>query len=116
MYKSLILLLALSSSALASYFVDIKNNDGSKSFRFQVVSNADRACWCIKNTQTGTIKGVSGGTIKLFSSNDCTGNFQTIGSDGQVSNAQWVNSFSMGASNVPSSGPNGYCPNWYTVL
>ncbi|KAF9096609.1 hypothetical protein BGX29_008517 [Mortierella sp. GBA35] len=115
MHKTLVLLLALSSSAFASYYADIRNNDGSKAFRFTVVAPSSRACWCVRNTQTGSIKGVNGGNIKLFSSSDCTGNYQTIESNGIAKNTQWVNSFSMGASGVPSDGPDGHCPNWYTI-
>ncbi|KAF8951391.1 hypothetical protein BGZ46_003997 [Entomortierella lignicola] len=119
MQKTLILLSALCASvalAASPYYADIRNNDGSKKFRFTVYGDTNRACWCVKNTQTGSITGVNGGNIKLFSTSDCTGNYQTIGSNSEASNTQWVNSFSFGASGVSSSGPDGYCPNWYTVL
>ncbi|KAF9111965.1 hypothetical protein BGX27_004186 [Mortierella sp. AM989] len=111
MHKSLLLLLALSSSALAYKCLIIKNNTGTKSFRF-CVNDADRQCFCVKNTQTGSIQGDNGGDIKLFSTTDCTGNFQKLGSNSKVSNTQWVNSFSLGASNIPSYS-DGFCPNWY---
>ncbi|KAF9086431.1 hypothetical protein BGX29_008518 [Mortierella sp. GBA35] len=113
MQKTLFLLLALSSSALAYKCAIIKNNSGSKDFRF-CVNDADRQCFCVKNTQTGSIKGDNGDDIKLFSSTDCTGNFQKLGPNSLASNAQWVNSFSIGASGIPSYA-DGYCPDWYTA-
>ncbi|KAF8952610.1 hypothetical protein CPC16_006908 [Podila verticillata] len=118
MHKVLFLLLALCASvalAASPFFADIRNNDGSKVFRFKVYGDNNRGCWCVKNTQTGSITGVNGGNIKLFSTSDCTGNYQTLGSNSKASNTQWVNSFSMGASGVSSSDPQGYCPNWYTI-
>ncbi|KAF8924758.1 hypothetical protein CPC16_007337 [Podila verticillata] len=113
MHKFLVLLLTLSSSAFAYKCLIIKNNSGSQSFRF-CVNDADRQCFCVKNTQTGSIKGDNGGDIKLFSTTDCTGNFQTLGTNSGISNTQWVNSISLGASGKPSYS-DGFCPNWYTA-
>ncbi|KAF9162073.1 hypothetical protein DFQ27_004231 [Actinomortierella ambigua] len=117
MHKLLALFVTLCFAcvALARYDVDVFNNDLSKKFRFTVTYDAGRACWCVKNTQTGTIQGVNGGTIRLFSTTDCTGKYNTIPSNGRLSGTQWVNSFSMGASGASSDSPNGYCPNWYTI-
>ena len=116
MHKAIIVLLALafySGVALAvTNHVYIYNNNKSKSQVFGAIDT--RFCACVKNTQTGFIKGVNGGDIKLFSSNDCTGNFQTLESNGEAKNAQWVNSFSYGKSGIPSSGPFG-CPDYYTL-
>ncbi|KAG0323696.1 hypothetical protein BGZ99_002573 [Dissophora globulifera] len=119
MHKTIILLSALCANvafAATVYYVDIRNNDNSKYFRFEVDGASTRGCFCVKNTQTGSITGVGGGNIKLFSTTDCTGNYQTIGSDSHITNTQWVNSLSFGASGVSSNDPQGYCPNWYTVL
>ncbi|KAF9919195.1 hypothetical protein FBU30_011130 [Linnemannia zychae] len=112
MQKSLLLLLALGSQALAYKCLIIKNNTGSQSYRF-CVNDADRQCFCVKNTQTGSIQGDNGGDIKLFSTTDCKGNYQAIGPNQKVTNTQWVNSFSLGASG--SSYADGFCPNWYTA-
>ncbi|KAK3804848.1 MAG: hypothetical protein J3Q66DRAFT_361649, partial [Benniella sp.] len=115
MHKVL-LLLSLCTSAVfaATYQVRVYNNDRSKSFTFKAYNS--RGCFCIKNTQTGFIRGIDGGDIKLFSTTDCTGNYSTLGSNSERSNAQWVNSFSFGQSGVPSDDPQGHCPNWYTIL
>ncbi|KAG0339747.1 hypothetical protein BG000_001423 [Podila horticola] len=112
MYKSLALLSALCASALAAspYFVDIKNNAGTEGFRFNIVYEI-RDCICVNNTQIGSITGVNGGNIKLFSTSDCTGKYKYLGSNNRTSNTQWVNSFSFGASGVPTPGPGDYCPN-----
>ncbi|KAF9301501.1 hypothetical protein BGZ74_006638 [Mortierella antarctica] len=114
MHKTLILLSALCTSALAAapYHVDIRNNSGSKKFRFTMYTE-ERSCWCVKNVQTGSITGVNGGKIKLFSTTDCSGNYQTLEGNSKVSNTQWVNSFSYGVANVPSQERPGYCPDWY---
>ncbi|KAG0021994.1 hypothetical protein BGZ82_011137 [Podila clonocystis] len=116
MYKSLVLLSALCASALAAspYFVDIKNNDGSKSFRVNIVYEI-RDCICVNSTQVGSITGVNGGNIRLFPTSDCTGKYKALGSNRKESNAQWVNSFSFGASGVPTSGPDEYCPDWLAI-
>ncbi|KAG0037174.1 hypothetical protein BGZ82_003019 [Podila clonocystis] len=111
MHKSILLLLALSSSVLAYKCVVIKNNTGSQSSRL-CVHDEDRQCFCVKNVQTGTIKGDNGGDIKLFSSTDCTGSYKALGTNSLASNAQWVNSVSVGASGK-SSWYDGTCPNWY---
>ncbi|KAG0049017.1 hypothetical protein BGZ83_006134 [Gryganskiella cystojenkinii] len=111
MHKTTLLILAVCAASASAYEVVVKNNQGWAS-TFPVASG-DRWCFCVKNTQTASIKGNGGGDIKLFSKDDCTGNFVQLGSNSQQNNAQWVNSFSMGASGIPSGGPNGICPNWF---
>ncbi|KAG0014968.1 hypothetical protein BGZ82_001582 [Podila clonocystis] len=111
MHKSTLLLLAVYAASVSAYQVVVKNNAGWAS-TFPVAAG-DRWCFCVKNTQTNSIKGINGGDIKLFSKADCTGNYSQLGSNSQANNAQWVNSFSMGASGIPSGGPNGVCPNWF---
>ncbi|GJJ76050.1 hypothetical protein EMPS_08409 [Entomortierella parvispora] len=113
MQKTLVLMLSAvlcASMVAAEYAVQIANNNGSKSLKL-TAPDGTRPCICLASTQTATIKGINGGNIKVFSSVDCTGNYQTIGSNSAISNAQWVNSISFGASGS-SSGP-GSCPNWY---
>ncbi|KAG0013087.1 hypothetical protein BGZ82_002303 [Podila clonocystis] len=114
MHKSLVLLVAVYSSVAVAVtnHVYIYNNDKSKSQVFGAVDT--RFCACVKNTQTGFIKGVNGGDIKLFSTSDCTGNYQTLGSNSEAKNTQWVNSFSYGKSGIASRGPDGYCPDYYS--
>ncbi|KAG0294843.1 hypothetical protein BGZ97_004961 [Linnemannia gamsii] len=111
MYKSLLLLLGLGSSAFAARSVIVRSNDGNQHFQFWL-NDVDRYCYCVRDTQTGSIEGVNGGVIRLFSSSDCTGNYQTIGSDERIYNTQWVNSFSYGAGGIASGGPGPRC-NWY---
>ncbi|KAK3804849.1 MAG: hypothetical protein J3Q66DRAFT_361650 [Benniella sp.] len=113
MYKSFILLSAFCAQiAFGLYAVEIKNNSGTQSFTFKALDNT-RYCICVKNTQTGSIQGKNGGNIKLFKTTDCTGEYQTLGSNSKAINTQWVNSFSYGESGIPSAGPGGHCPNYY---
>ncbi|KAF9998097.1 hypothetical protein BGZ79_008228, partial [Entomortierella chlamydospora] len=118
MQKTLVLLSALFCAGIAQagapYFVLIKNDAGTQSTQFYEEYGA-RICQCVKNTQTGSITGQNGGDIKLFSSTDCTGNYETLGSNSVAKDTQWVNSLSFGASNIASSVDAGYCPNWYTL-
>ncbi|KAG0093911.1 hypothetical protein BGZ93_008781 [Podila epicladia] len=120
MYKSLALLATLCSAALAAdYRLELHHNTDSNKWVSLFTQTGTRTCFCTKNVQTGWIKGNNGGDIKLFSSNDCTGNFQTLGTNERVNNAQWVNSVSFGKSGISSVGPSRdpsgavYCPNWY---
>ncbi|KAF9194078.1 hypothetical protein BGZ50_006743 [Haplosporangium sp. Z 11] len=83
--------------AAQDYCIQLVNSNGSKA-QLLCSSPGTRICGCLKNTQTGSIQGVNGGDIKLFSKSDCTGNYQKLGSHSKIRNAQWVNSFSMGAS------------------
>ena len=76
------------------------------------LDNGFRQCLCISNTDTTYIEGVNGGLIRLFSSSDCTGNYETLGSNSEITNAQWVNSISYGASGIASLPPQGSCK-WY---
>ncbi|KAF9321666.1 hypothetical protein BG003_000549 [Podila horticola] len=110
MHKSLIFLVVLCVPMAASaYCIEFANNSGSKKWKG---CYDERICYCVANVQTGTIRGIDGGNIKLFSNSDCTGNYDILGSNGQVSNTQWVNSISFGRSGISSVGPWG-CPDWY---
>ncbi|KAF9973478.1 hypothetical protein BGZ73_003277 [Actinomortierella ambigua] len=117
MRSLLVLLVALCFAcvATAKYQLRIFNKGKTEDFTFLITYDAGRSCWCLKNTQTATIQGINGGNIKLFWSSDCTGSYNTLSSNGVVNGATWVNSVSFGASGVSSDGPNGYCPNWYTI-
>ncbi|KAG0025371.1 hypothetical protein BGZ81_007208 [Podila clonocystis] len=114
MYKTLFLILAVCSTVVlgveSNYFLHLKNSAGKE--QTLVARWGTRQCVCLKNTQTASIRGQSGGVIKLFSTNDCTGNYQTLGSDKTANNAQWVNSASWGKGGISSSNPNG-CPNFF---
>ncbi|KAF9132184.1 hypothetical protein KI688_011849 [Linnemannia hyalina] len=101
---------ACASVALAEYKLQICDNTCKRVHTFKTPNNI-RPCICLASTQTGTIGGIGGGDIKLFQSIDCTGNFQKIGPNAGISNAQWVNSVSFGPSG--SSRSPGTCPNWY---
>ncbi|KAG0045720.1 hypothetical protein BGZ83_009031 [Gryganskiella cystojenkinii] len=101
---------ACASVAFADYGVKISNNSGAKSLKFTTPNNI-RPCICLASTQTATIQGVNGGDIKVFQKADCTGNYQIISPNGNIKNAQWVNSISFGPSG--SSRDPGTCPDWY---
>ncbi|KAG0288897.1 hypothetical protein BGZ97_006640 [Linnemannia gamsii] len=95
-----------------SYEILLKNNAGNS--MVLVAGSDQRTCFCLVNTQTASIKGQNGGDIKLFSSDNCNGNYQSLGPNDTAYNAQWVNSASWGKSGIPST--DGYldgqrCPN-----
>ncbi|KAG0346344.1 hypothetical protein BG005_000802 [Podila minutissima] len=120
MYKSLALLATLCSAVLAAdYKLELHHSTDANKWVSLFTQAGTRICFCTKNVQTGWIKGNNGGDIKLFSNNDCTGNFQILGPNKRVDNAQWVNSVSFGKSGIPSNGPSKdpsgavYCPDWY---
>ncbi|KAK3813766.1 MAG: hypothetical protein JOS17DRAFT_760908 [Linnemannia elongata] len=75
-------------------------------------SNDFRQCYCLSNTLTATIYGKNGGVIQAYSSKNCSGGFQLIESNGELGNAQWVNSISFGPGGVKTSKP-GNCPKYY---
>ncbi|KAG0016590.1 hypothetical protein BGZ81_011140 [Podila clonocystis] len=112
MVKSIFLLTTLFTSAAFAtdyYYVAIFNNAG-KSEELHVPTTK-RVCVCLTNTQTARIMNYSGSDVKLFSSNDCTGKYDTV--DKNAYDAQWVNSMSYGRSGIPSEGPYG-CENLWT--
>ncbi|KAF9301780.1 hypothetical protein BGZ74_006273 [Mortierella antarctica] len=101
---------ACASVAYAEYKVQICNNGCQKVHTFKTPNNI-RPCICLASTQTATIGGIDGGIIKVFQSNNCRGNYQTIPSNKAIENAQWVNSMSFGPSG--SSLDPGPCGDWY---
>ncbi|KAG0032383.1 hypothetical protein BGZ81_010993 [Podila clonocystis] len=106
MFKSTFLLLALSTiGALAqtSWNFEITNNAG-KTVSLPV-GGYRRFCVCLETSQTAKIKNTNGGVMKLFSTNDCTGNYAVLSKGSTRSNAQWVNSASVGVDGIPSFGP-----------
>ncbi|KAG0221611.1 hypothetical protein BGW42_007453, partial [Actinomortierella wolfii] len=110
MHKTALFLLTLVSATIAiPAGVTIENNDMSKHYYFSV-PEGKRGCFCVKNVQTYRITTMAGNTAMVFSSTDCTGNFQSIPSGDGISKAQWVNSISLGESDIPSFRPSG-CPN-----
>ncbi|KAF9921621.1 hypothetical protein FBU30_008305 [Linnemannia zychae] len=93
------------------YWIFIFNNDGSKNTA--LYSHLDnRVCYCLVDTQTAKIDGRPGGTVKLFSTSDCTGNWSS-GSGKITYNAQWVNSVSIGVADKPSNWDGGKTCKWY---
>ena len=116
MFKSVLILSAALCASIvsgAAYNV-IVANDAGKTSDLYIDGASSRTCFCLTKTQTATITGQNGGDIRAFSSADCTGNFETIDSSSRLTNAQWVNSISFGASGVASVGPDNFCPNWMT--
>ncbi|KAF9150315.1 hypothetical protein BG015_007886 [Linnemannia schmuckeri] len=106
----LLSVVACASVVLAQYQVKICDNTCRRKYKFNTPNNL-RACICLRSTQTGTIEGNNGGLIRIFSSNDCTGDFKEISPNGIRHNAQWVNSMSFGPPG--SSRSPGTCPAYY---
>ncbi|KAF9103751.1 hypothetical protein BGX27_010392 [Mortierella sp. AM989] len=104
MSRTLLLLLVLCAiGALAqTWTIEVTNNAGRK---VSVDIAGRRHCICLKNSQTAKIKNTNGGVMKLFSTSDCTGNFAELAKGSTRSNAQWVNSASVGLAGIPSTGP-----------
>jgi len=59
---------------LAVYLTSIENNDGSK-HRTLTIPNGEHWCYCLSKTQVAIIYDNDGGSTKLFSTSDCTGNY-----------------------------------------
>ncbi|KAI9306184.1 hypothetical protein BJ944DRAFT_238980 [Cunninghamella echinulata] len=55
-----------------------------------------RICACMSGTRTEEINYDQSGVLKLFSTSDCTGNYQQVYKGQSVKNAMWVNSISFG--------------------
>ncbi|KAJ2956894.1 hypothetical protein NQZ79_g7306 [Umbelopsis isabellina] len=103
-------LLVLGLATLISattYEIFIQNKAGDILY----LDDTGRQCQCLSNTQTAHIANSYGGIVRVFQSTDCTGAYETIGSQGSIDNAEWVNSVSFGSSGS-SSGPYG-CPNLF---
>ncbi|KAF9114345.1 hypothetical protein BGX30_006627, partial [Mortierella sp. GBA39] len=111
--KSFILLAALcyTQVTLAVYLISIENNDDSK-HRTLTIPNGERWCYCLSKTQTAIIYDNGGGSTKLFSTSDCTGNY-AMGTGETTYNAQWVNSVSFGPEGIPSTWGAGRSCSWY---
>lgn len=105
------ILIALSIHAVfADYTVNFYNDAGTEGYVES--SCAKRICRCFEGTQTAKIVNTNGGTVKAFSTTDCTGNYDTIAAGSSISNAQWVNSVSFGPSGT--SYVQGTCNNLFT--
>lgn len=106
MLKSTILLSALVTiGAFAqTWSFDVTNNAG-KTVSSGPISNYKRFCLCLKTTQTAKIKNTHGGVMKMFSTDNCKGNFATLSLGSTRTNSQWVNSVSVGIDGIPSFGP-----------
>jgi len=104
MFKSTIVLLALcTASAFATtWHIQLWNNAGKTA---NIPIDGQRFCVCLETTQTAKIKNTDGGVVKLFTTNDCTGNFAVLAAGATRTNAQWVNSASVGIDGIPSTGP-----------
>jgi hypothetical protein len=97
--KVLAVALVLSSSlyaVFADYRIDFFNDAGTEGYLDSPC--AKRVCQCLSGTQTNKIKNTSGGLVRVFSTTDCTGSYETIAAGSTISNAQWVDSVSFGPS------------------
>ncbi|KAK5797252.1 hypothetical protein F5H01DRAFT_123894 [Linnemannia elongata] len=113
MLKSALVLALFAAIPFAqAYEINVWNDAGKKISLFE--DPGFRTCICLKNTQSAKIYNKDGGDVKLFSTSDCTGNFSPLVVGKTQSNAQWVNSLSIGKSGIPSSGPL-TCPNYFNV-
>ncbi|KAG0239521.1 hypothetical protein BGW41_007628 [Actinomortierella wolfii] len=107
MHRSIVLLLALVATvALAADYDWIFSITNNKKQVTRVPVAGKRHCVCLKYSQTAKITNIDAGVMKLFSTTDCTGNFAVLKKGSTRSNAQWVNSASVGVDGIPSSGPN----------
>ncbi|KAG0283990.1 hypothetical protein BGZ96_011642 [Linnemannia gamsii] len=105
MHRAIILLLAvctIGALALGDWQIEITNNAGKT---VSVPISGRRYCICLTTTQTSKIKNTNGGVMRLFETDDCTGNFSGLAKGATRSNAQWVNSASVGEDGIPSAGP-----------
>ncbi|KAG0362238.1 hypothetical protein BG005_006377, partial [Podila minutissima] len=104
MHRTVLLFLVLCTiGALAELWnIEVTNNAGTT---VRVDIEGRRHCICLEHSQTAKIKNTNGGLMRLFSTNDCKGNFAGLDKGKTVSNAQWVNSASVGISGIPSTGP-----------
>ncbi|KAJ2958884.1 hypothetical protein NQZ79_g5585 [Umbelopsis isabellina] len=92
----------------AQYTYWVQFTDGKGNCYMPGIYDSTRTCFCVKNIRTDQIASTNGGTLKLFSSSDCTGNYESVPLHQEISNAEWVNSFSLGPAGS-SMGPSG-CP------
>ncbi|OAQ22367.1 hypothetical protein K457DRAFT_143477 [Linnemannia elongata AG-77] len=106
MFKTILLLSGLVTiGAFAqTWSFDVTNNAG-KTASSGPIEGYERFCLCLKTTQTSKIHNTHGGVMKLFSTDDCTGNFVSLPLGSTRSNSQWVNSASVGVDGIPSFGP-----------
>ncbi|KAF9176653.1 hypothetical protein BGZ51_009876, partial [Haplosporangium sp. Z 767] len=96
----LLLLSALCAQAvLAVTCIQIENNTGLRAANLCAATDkngpSERICYCVKNTQTGLVRTYKNNNARLFSSSDCTGNYQALKDYAVIENAQWVNSISL---------------------
>ncbi|KAF9925336.1 hypothetical protein FBU30_004926 [Linnemannia zychae] len=105
MLKSTALLLALCTvSAFAQTLWNFEvTNLAGKTQRVDVAGK--RHCVCLAHTQTYKLKNTNGGVMKLFKTDDCTGSYGVLAKGSTITNAQWVNSASVGQDGIPSTGP-----------
>jgi hypothetical protein len=95
-----------------AYEIHIWNKAGKRVSLFNNTNN--RICFCLKNTETAKIFNKDGGTLKMFSTSDCTGNYVMFGLGQTLNNADWINSVSFGNSGPRDPFPNPpTCPNYF---
>ncbi|KAK3812348.1 MAG: hypothetical protein JOS17DRAFT_795898 [Linnemannia elongata] len=95
-----LLLSALCAQAvLAVTCLEIRDNTGLRAARLCAATDkngpSSRICYCVKNTQTGSISTYKDNNARFFSSSDCTGNFQAVKDASLIEKTQWVNSVSV---------------------
>ena len=83
-------------TVLGMYVINFWNDAGTEGYLQSPCSK--RICQCLSGTQTNKIENTAGGLVRVFSTTDCTGNYDTIAAGSTISNAQWVNSVSFGPS------------------
>ncbi|KAG0244819.1 hypothetical protein BGW41_006377 [Actinomortierella wolfii] len=102
--KKILLLLALFTvSALAQTWTFTCTNNRGKSVTAKAAGK--RICICLKTSQTFKLTNNNAGDMKLFWSDDCTGDYVPLAKGKSHSPAHWVNSASVGQSGIPSAGP-----------
>ncbi|KAG0334755.1 hypothetical protein BG004_000278 [Podila humilis] len=93
---------AVSANPDPIWQIQVTNNAGRT---VNVPIMGERVCICLKHTQTSKIKNTKGGVMRLFGSDDCTGNFVGLALGATRTGAHWVNSASVGRDGIPSAGP-----------
>ncbi|CAO3607024.1 unnamed protein product [Cunninghamella echinulata] len=99
------------SIAVSAVFYDVPYCTGG-ACKFLTSTSTKRVCACMSGTRTEKINYDESGILKLFSTKDCTGNYQQVYKGQSVKNAMWVNSISFGPSGTSVMDGDGCGSRW----
>ncbi|KAF9163768.1 hypothetical protein DFQ26_002143 [Actinomortierella ambigua] len=114
MLRSAILLFALlcAQLALVEGRLTIRNRAGREVTLAPRHPGGFRNCFCLTNSDVVSMTSRNVSNLKLYLSNDCTGQSQPGPSTGNIPNAGWANSVSYGT--FPPKNPRpSTCPNYF---